>query len=516
MVLLDALGTLVELPPPAPALVEELAARGVAVTEEEASRAIGAEIAYYRAHLDEASDATGLEALRGRCTEVLRDALPPHARGIVDLQEALLGALRFRAYPEAAATLAELRSRGATLVVVSNWDVSLHEVLDRTGLAPFVDAVLTSAEHGAAKPDPSIFAAAVERVGAGPQDAVHVGDSPEADVAGARAAGIEPVLIVRDGTPAPTDGTRTITTLSSLVGTLSLSPTWDIQPERPAPPPPRTEDNWLPWSALVALVAAMFLGFLGQALVLLGAAAFGLDYKASDPPPGLTLPAGVLLQAAFIAAAIGFGRLAGPVTPASYGLRRPPKGIWRAIGLIVAVFFGYIVLAGIYTQLVDLEGAEDQLEGLGIEKQAVAIAFGALVVCVAAPIGEELFFRGFMYRALRNWRGVIPAALLTGTIFGLIHGLSAEALALPPLAVLGVAFCLLYQWTGSLYVCMALHAINKSIAYGAAVDWDWQIPLLLLGSLATIAAIVMPIAAHWRARAASTAGNSNTIAPLTS
>jgi putative hydrolase of the HAD superfamily len=216
-VLLDALGTLVELPAPAPALAEELAARGVAVTQEEAGRAMRAEIAFYRRHLDEARDAAALAQLRARCTEVLRDALPERARGVGDLQAALLGALRFRPYPEVPATLRALRERGATLVVVSNWDVSLHEVLDRTGLAPLVDAVVTSAEHGAAKPDPSIFRAALERAGAAADEAVHCGDSYEADVVGARAAGIEPVLVVRDGAPPPGDGTAAIASLSSLV-----------------------------------------------------------------------------------------------------------------------------------------------------------------------------------------------------------------------------------------------------------------------------------------------------------
>jgi putative hydrolase of the HAD superfamily len=216
-VLLDALGTLVELPPPAPALVEELARRGVTVTEAEAARAIGAEIAYYRAHLDEARDAEGLADLRARCTEVLRDALPAHARATDDLQEALLASLRFRPYAEVPDTLRALRERGARLVVVSNWDVSLHEVLDRTGLAALVDGVVTSAEHGAAKPDTSIFAAGLELAGVAAGDALHCGDSVEADVAGARAAGIEPVLIARDGAPAG-DGVRTISSLSSLIG----------------------------------------------------------------------------------------------------------------------------------------------------------------------------------------------------------------------------------------------------------------------------------------------------------
>jgi putative hydrolase of the HAD superfamily len=213
-VLLDALGTLVELPPPAPALVEELGTRGAHVREREAEWAIGAEIAFYRAHLHHARDADGLELLRARCTEVLRSALPAHARGVEDLRGALLASLRFRPYPEVPGALRALRDAGARLVVASNWDVSLHEVLDRTGLAPLVDGAVSSAEVGAAKPDPALFAAALEVAGADASDALHVGDSLEADVAGARAAGIEPVLVVRSGV-AP-DGVRSVRSLDEL------------------------------------------------------------------------------------------------------------------------------------------------------------------------------------------------------------------------------------------------------------------------------------------------------------
>lgn len=215
-VLLDALGTLLELEPPAPLLVHELAARRVAVSEEEAWAALRAEIAYYRAHHDMASDRAGLAELRARCTAILRDALPAHAREAEDLQAALLASLRFRPYPEVPGVLRALREGGARLVVVSNWDVSLHDALAATGLDALVDGALSSAEVGRAKPDPLIFARALALAGAEPAEALHVGDSPEFDVAGARAAGIEPVLVVRDGAPPPA-GVRTIASLSSLI-----------------------------------------------------------------------------------------------------------------------------------------------------------------------------------------------------------------------------------------------------------------------------------------------------------
>ena len=213
-VLLDALGTLVELPDPAGALVEELDARGAHLKPAEAKWAIGAEIAFYRAHLHHARDAEGLADLRERCVDVLRNALPAHARDVPDLGGALIGALRFRPYPEVPGVLSAWRERGLRLVVVSNWDVSLHEVLERTGLTPLLDGAIDSAAFGAAKPDPSIFAAGLELAGCAAGEALHVGDDLEADVAGARGAGIEPVLVARNEAAPP--GVRAVRALDEL------------------------------------------------------------------------------------------------------------------------------------------------------------------------------------------------------------------------------------------------------------------------------------------------------------
>jgi putative hydrolase of the HAD superfamily len=212
-VLLDALGTLVELPAPWPALVEELGARGVAVSETEARTALVEEMAYYRAHHDEATGPAELEDLRARCTDVLRAALPAHARDARDLRGALMGSLRFRPYPEVPGVLAELGDMGIARVVVSNWDVSLREVLDRTGLTALLDGIVISAEVGAAKPDPAIFASALTVAGAGPDEAVHVGDTVEADVAGARAAGLRALHLDRSGA-----GTDAMASLAGLPG----------------------------------------------------------------------------------------------------------------------------------------------------------------------------------------------------------------------------------------------------------------------------------------------------------
>ncbi len=220
-VLVDALGTLVTLAPPVARLRAEMVERfGVHLTEAQAAAALAREIAYYRGHLQEGSDSRRLWQLRRRCAEVLRAAMPatPELMAVSPeaLTEALLSSLRFTAFPDAAPALRALRRRRIAVVAVSNWDVSLHEVLARLSLAELLDAVVTSAEVGVRKPGREVFDRALALVRVQPQEAVHVGDSLEEDVAGARAAGIEPVLLARTQPVALPAGVRVISSLREL------------------------------------------------------------------------------------------------------------------------------------------------------------------------------------------------------------------------------------------------------------------------------------------------------------
>lgn len=226
-VLLDALGTLVHLEPPGPRLRIALRERaGLAVSEAAAADAIRAEIVHYRAHMARGSDAQGLAELRAECAEVVRTALGPPAAEVPSeaMLAALLDAIHFTAYPDSAPVLRELRAAGLRLVVASNWDVSLHEALEKTGLAPLLDGAVASAELGSAKPDRVIFDHALALAGVGTEAALHVGDSPWADVAGARAAGLRAVLVHREG-PVP-EGVQApvIRSLSELPALLAYPP----------------------------------------------------------------------------------------------------------------------------------------------------------------------------------------------------------------------------------------------------------------------------------------------------
>jgi putative hydrolase of the HAD superfamily len=125
----------------------------------------------------------------------------------------------WRRYPDALATITALRRPGRTLGVVSDWSSQLPRLLETLDLARHFDFVLTSATAGAAKPAAAFYRLALERARAAPHQALMVGDSYAADVLGARAAGIDGVLLDRYGRYETAD-VPVIRSLAELAGML--------------------------------------------------------------------------------------------------------------------------------------------------------------------------------------------------------------------------------------------------------------------------------------------------------
>jgi len=127
-------------------------------------------------------------------------AAPDLARRVLPaLRDAFATSEAWEVYPEVPATLAALRTAGVRLCVVSNWDSRLPALLDRLGLLDAFDELIVSHREGVEKPDPGLFRIALDRIGAGPDEALHVGDRVDMDLAGARAAGIDGLVVDRSG-----------------------------------------------------------------------------------------------------------------------------------------------------------------------------------------------------------------------------------------------------------------------------------------------------------------------------
>jgi uncharacterized protein len=257
---------------------------------------------------------------------------------------------------------------------------------------------------------------------------------------------------------------------------------------------PGPGEGWSPWLAPAALAGGLALALLAALLVDIPAIAFGVSITASHVPPGVEIADTVAQDCAFVYAAVFFARLGGRTVAAwQFGLRRPVTGWAAAAGLVVLLMVTFLILSAIWGAAFHAE-KEKLLKQLGTGENATLLLLSATLTCVIAPIGEEFLFRGFIFTALRRWRGTLPAAIITGLAFGAVHLGSTPVVYLVPLAVLGFGLCLLYRRTGSLYPCIVAHSLNNSLAFGSLEGWTWwQVLLLMVASLTVIGLLALTL-----------------------
>ena len=199
----------------------------------------------------------------------------------------------------------------------------------------------------------------------------------------------------------------------------------------------------------MALIAGIFLGV--PAIIV------------DNPPEGEDLSSGANV-AVQIGGALGF-LLIPFVISATRGnsfresLRRLGFRGFRAsaIGWIFAAIGAYLVFAAIYVAIFGEPKQEDIAEGFG------ALPFQILLIVIAAPIAEEVCFRGMLFGGFRERWPMWAAALLSGIVFGGLHALTGLT-AVPPLIFFGFVLALLYEKTGSLWPPIILHLLNNAVA----------------------------------------------------
>ncbi len=195
---LDAHHTLFREVPPRAEIYAEVARRhGIERRPEELDRAMRAAHAALPREIDGAFRYTRpwfdrfIDASFAR----LDAAAPPALRA--DLHARFASPSTYALYPDVVPTLDALRGRLAVVGVISNWAPALPELLGALGLSRFLDFVLVSSRERCEKPDRELFLRALARAGVRPEEALHVGDHPENDWAGARAAGLQARLLAR-------------------------------------------------------------------------------------------------------------------------------------------------------------------------------------------------------------------------------------------------------------------------------------------------------------------------------
>ena len=267
----------------------------------------------------------------------------------------------------------------------------------------------------------------------------------------------------------------------------------------PTPPPPDPPElpagaarfpAWPPWFAAVGFLVGLA-GTLVFVLVFgVLAALFGADPEGESPT---FVVVGTLAQGvAFVATAVFFaGRVARP-RAWHFGLR--DTRFWSALGWAALGLVSFYVLTAVYAAIVQPDAEQDTVQSLGGEDGTLGLIVAGVMVIAVAPVVEEVFFRGFFYRALRTRLSIWIAAAIDGLLFGIIHfgGDGVDGLLiLPPLALLGFIFCLVYERTGSLFPVIGMHAFNNMLAFAVQADDGWRVSVVV-GPLVLAACVVAP------------------------
>ena len=263
---------------------------------------------------------------------------------------------------------------------------------------------------------------------------------------------------------------------------------------RPEPAPPTGRDalpRWPLWAPFAAMLLTLIAAVVGVGVIAVIAELGGAD--TSGDTPGVTIGGTYVQDLALIGSALLLARLLDPpATPGKFGLR---VTAWLpAAGWSLVAWFGFFAFATAWSIALDIDEQDDLPEELGVDESTVALIAASLLVCVLAPVAEELFFRGFCFTALRRTVGMLPAAALTGIIFGAIHLGGTDIEFIVPLMVFGFFLCLLYVWTDSLLPCIVLHALNNALALGVSQDWGgWTVAAMAAAAVLSLL-VVLPFA----------------------
>jgi membrane protease YdiL (CAAX protease family) len=266
-----------------------------------------------------------------------------------------------------------------------------------------------------------------------------------------------------------------------------------VRPELPdgAPVPEVAPDGELPsvgvpaWAPFAAVLGA-FVGVLIVGIVVGVAIGIGggstTDLEDSD---GLTIALTLVQDALLIVASLlTVWWLAGRLSPATFALR-VPSSLGPALGWTLAAYASFWVAAIVVGLGFGTPEEQDIVTDLKAEDSIAVLAGFGFLTCVVAPIAEEFFFRGFMFRVLAEQTNVALGSVITGVVFGLVHLPSGDLIGVLVLSLFGVALCLVLWRTASLIPCIMLHAFHNSISFAATKELPWWGFLLLIAGSVT-------------------------------
>jgi membrane protease YdiL (CAAX protease family) len=202
----------------------------------------------------------------------------------------------------------------------------------------------------------------------------------------------------------------------------------------------------------------------------------------------------LLTEAVLLATLIPLWRR-GAVGVKDLGLRTVPGA--RATGLAILGLFAYGWFSLLWARALHLT-PQPTSNFTGVSHQSTAaIVLAGFAACVGAPVAEEIFFRGFLYRSLRNRFTILGACLVSSILFGLDHT-QYPLVVRPEIVFFGVITCLLYERTGSLLPGIALHSFIDGSGFERALTGNASVVGWTYLLLAAILLARPPLKGLWR------------------
>jgi membrane protease YdiL (CAAX protease family) len=260
----------------------------------------------------------------------------------------------------------------------------------------------------------------------------------------------------------------------------------------PAPSPPERAEAplWSPFAAL-ALVVVVISSFAGAITGLYRSSHPGADLPLSVSAALTVVQDGLFVLAAWLTLKLSLGRCG----PGDLGLRRLRR-IGPAVGAAAVVYFAFLASSWALSAIFGNPPDQQLVTDIKHEQTTLVLVVFAVMTCFVAPVAEEIFFRGFMFRVFNAKLGPVWGTLLASVIFGLVHAPN-PVLGLIALAVLGAGLCLLYLRVQSIIPGMALHALNNSITFAITTKLhEAALAGLVVGSVGLVLAGATAVSAR--------------------
>jgi uncharacterized protein len=212
------------------------------------------------------------------------------------------------------------------------------------------------------------------------------------------------------------------------------------------------------WGATRTLAG---LGLFLLALILEAGVVSAFDSDLDSLGAKLSLQALLALTLVVVAFGVAGGG-SGLASPEALGLRRPLRSPVRPAIIAYLVYIGFAIVIAALIQ----PEQEDLTRELGFHENAFGAVAAALLIVIAAPLSEEIFFRGFMFAGIRRSAPFWVAAACSAAVWGLFHytGPGSWGVCLQ-LAIFGVILAWLYERTGSIWPTIAVHMLNNALAF---------------------------------------------------